>query len=89
MVASGYGVTLLPEMAVESEATGRNSIAVLRFAAPEPRRSVGLVWRRSSPRRADFEALGRLLIAIARDRGWAAAADVQQRGTRRRPVTIC
>lgn len=71
MVASGYGVTLLPEMAVESEATGRQSIAVLRFAAPEPRRTVGLVWRRSSPRRADFSALGALIADVARERRWA------------------
>jgi LysR family hydrogen peroxide-inducible transcriptional activator len=66
MVASGYGVTLLPEMAVASEVTERQGIAVLRFAAPEPRRTVGLVWRNSSPRRADFSALGALLADMER-----------------------
>lgn len=74
MVAHGHGVTLLPEMAVESEASERQGIAVLRFAAPEPRRSVGLVWRKSSPRRADFTALGALLADVARDKGWGTAA---------------
>ncbi|HSM20302.1 MAG TPA: LysR substrate-binding domain-containing protein, partial [Hyphomicrobiales bacterium] len=73
-VAHGHGVTLLPEMAVESEASERQGIAVLRFAAPEPRRSVGLAWRKSSPRRADFTALGALLADIARDKGWGTAA---------------
>ena len=71
MVASGYGVTLIPEMAVASEASGRQGIAVLRFAEPQPRRAIGLIWRKSSPRRADFAALGTLLIDIARDHGWA------------------
>lgn len=74
MVASGYGVTLLPEMAAASEAGGRKGISVLRFAAPEPRRVVGLIWRRSSPRRADFVALGALLVEIARERGWDVSA---------------
>jgi LysR family hydrogen peroxide-inducible transcriptional activator len=57
MVANGYGVTLLPEVAAETE--GRDArVRLLRFAAPEPGRTVGLAWRRTSPRKADFEALG-------------------------------
>ena len=61
MVANGYGVTLLPEICVPVE--GRDSrIALSRFSAPEPQREIGLVWRRSSPRREDFKALGQLLI---------------------------
>jgi LysR family hydrogen peroxide-inducible transcriptional activator len=56
MVANGYGVTLLPEVAAEAE--GRDPrVALLRFAEPEPARSIGLAWRRTSPRRNDFEAL--------------------------------
>ena len=70
MVASDYGVTLIPEMAVKSEAHGRKEIAVLRFAEPEPRRTIGLVWRKSSPRRTDYSALGGLITDIARDNGW-------------------
>jgi LysR family transcriptional regulator, hydrogen peroxide-inducible genes activator len=57
MVANGYGVTLLPEIAAGAEARdGRIKLA--RFAAPEPGRTIGLAWRRTSPRRKDFEALG-------------------------------
>ncbi len=49
MVANGYGVTLLPEVAAETE--GRDArVKLLRFTAPEPARTVGLAWRRSSPR---------------------------------------
>ncbi|BCP54472.1 LysR family transcriptional regulator [Kaistia sp. 32K] len=64
MVANGYGVTLLPEMCVAIEARDER-IALARFSTPEPEREIGLVWRRSSPRRADFEALGRLLVTAA------------------------
>ena len=64
MVANGYGVTLLPEMCVSIEARDER-IALSRFSAPEPEREIGLVWRRSSPRRADFEALGHLLVTAA------------------------
>ena len=60
MVANGYGVTLLPEVAVETE--GRDArVKLLRFAAPEPTRTIGLAFRRSSPRRKDFAALGEIV----------------------------
>ena len=60
MVANGYGVTLLPEVAVETEARdGR--VKLLRFIEPEPVRTVGLAWRRTSPRKADFIALGEIV----------------------------
>lgn len=60
MVANGYGVTLLPNVAVDAE--GRDGrVRLLRFAAPEPARTVGLAWRRTSPRRRDFEALGKVV----------------------------
>jgi len=61
MVANGYGVTLLPEVAAETEARDRR-VKLLRFAAPEPARSIGLAWRRTSPRKQDFEALGRIVV---------------------------
>lgn len=60
MVANGYGVTLLPQVAVDAE--GRDDrVRLLRFQDPEPGRQIGLVWRRTSPRRKDFEALGKLV----------------------------
>jgi len=65
MVAHGYGVTLLPEMAVASEVYHRNDIRLLRFAAPEPKREIGLVWRKTSPRKADFTAVAALLKELA------------------------
>ena len=61
MVANGYGVTLLPEVAVDAE--GRDTrVKLLRFSAPEPARTVGLAWRRTSPRKKDFQALGKIIV---------------------------
>ncbi len=64
MVANGYGVTLLPEVAVDVELRNER-VRLLRFNAPEPARSIGLAWRRTSPRKMDFEALGRVIAEIA------------------------
>ena len=60
MVAAGYGITLLPEMCLNVEARGRE-IGLTRFVDPEPHRTVGLAWRSTSPRVADFRELGRLI----------------------------
>jgi LysR family hydrogen peroxide-inducible transcriptional activator len=48
MVASGIGVTLIPEMAVPVE-TRSARVAIARFPPPEPARTLGMVWRRASP----------------------------------------
>jgi len=60
MVAAGYGVTLLPEMCLNVELRARE-IGLTRFVDPEPHRTVGLAWRATSPRAADFRELGRLI----------------------------
>lgn len=57
MVANGYGITLLPRVAVDVEARDER-VKLLRFAEPAPGRSIGLAWRHTSPRKADFIALG-------------------------------
>ncbi len=65
MVANGYAVTLLPEVAVDAEVRDER-IKLLRFAAPEPSRTIGLAFRRTSPRKADFVALGQLVVEAIR-----------------------
>lgn len=57
MVGAGMGVTLIPEMAVPVE-TRSAPVSVARFRDPQPSRTVGMVWRRSSP-------LAGLLQAVA------------------------
>ena len=63
MVANGLGITFLPEMAVSTEIRSKE-IRVLRLAAPEPKRTLGLVWRKTSARKQDFEVLGKLIAKL-------------------------
>jgi LysR family hydrogen peroxide-inducible transcriptional activator len=48
MVSAGIGVTLIPEMAVAVE-TRSASVSVTRFKNPQPSRTIGMVWRKTSP----------------------------------------
>ncbi|NVO17349.1 MAG: hydrogen peroxide-inducible genes activator [Rhodoplanes sp.] len=58
LVCSGYGATLLPQVAARVEAQNPR-IKLLRFVAPEPGRTIALAFRRTSPRKPDFFALAR------------------------------
>ncbi|MEQ1671627.1 MAG: LysR substrate-binding domain-containing protein, partial [Hyphomicrobium sp.] len=60
MVSAGMGMTLLPEVCLAVESRNR-TIKLVRFADPEPSRSLGLAWRKSSPRGEDFKALASLV----------------------------
>ena len=60
-VASGYGVTLLPEVAADVEVRNER-VKLLRFVEPQPQRQIGLAWRPTSPRKADFLELGQILF---------------------------
>ncbi len=74
LVAQGFGLTLLPEIAVPSETASAPDMALHRFAAPEPARTLALVRRAGQEGETDwFEALaslfakaGETLIARAR-----------------------
>lgn len=48
LVSAGIGVTLIPEMAVEVE-TRSAPVSIARFRSPQPSRTVGMVWRETSP----------------------------------------
>jgi LysR family transcriptional regulator, hydrogen peroxide-inducible genes activator len=60
MVAGGYGVTLIPQIAADVERRDER-VKFLRLENPQPGRSIGLVFRRTSPRKADFAALGEIV----------------------------
>jgi LysR family hydrogen peroxide-inducible transcriptional activator len=62
MVANGYGVTLVPEVAVDA-GLHDSRVKLMRFVEPQPARTIGLAWRRTSPRKKDFEALADIVIA--------------------------
>ncbi|MEM7775009.1 MAG: hydrogen peroxide-inducible genes activator [Pseudomonadota bacterium] len=61
LVANGLGVSLLPEISVPVE-TQRGDVRVVRFADPQPSRSIGLAWRASSQRKRDFLELGHMIV---------------------------
>lgn len=48
MVSAGIGVTLVPEMALAIE-TRSALVSVARFPSPRPTRTIGMIWRKSSP----------------------------------------
>ena len=48
MVGSGIGVTLIPEMAIGVE-TRSASVSIARFNTPTPSRTIGMIWRKTSP----------------------------------------
>ncbi|MDF0600619.1 LysR substrate-binding domain-containing protein [Psychromarinibacter sp. C21-152] len=48
MVGAGIGVTLIPEMALPVE-TRSAAVSVARFRRPAPSRTIGMIWRKSSP----------------------------------------
>jgi LysR family transcriptional regulator, hydrogen peroxide-inducible genes activator len=48
MVGAGIGITLIPEMAVAVE-TRSAAVSVARFKSPQPSRTIGMIWRKTSP----------------------------------------
>jgi LysR family hydrogen peroxide-inducible transcriptional activator len=57
MVATGVGVTLLPELASVGSYSSTRGLTVRPFAKPVPTRTIGAVWRKSTARAAAIEAV--------------------------------
>lgn len=53
MVAAGSGITLMPRMSMRKG----DGIVYIPFAGNAPSRSIGLVWRKTSPRKPCIEAI--------------------------------
>jgi LysR family hydrogen peroxide-inducible transcriptional activator len=53
MVSAGIGVTLIPEMAVGVE-TRSASVSVAHFQSVQPSRTIGMIWRKTSPLAQQF-----------------------------------
>lgn len=66
MVASGAGVTLLPELASRGAYGAARGVAIRPFARPAPVRRVGAVWRKTSARLPAIEATCKVIAAHAR-----------------------
>jgi LysR family hydrogen peroxide-inducible transcriptional activator len=57
MVATGAGVTLLPELATHGAYRHARGVVVRPFARPAPLRKIGGVWRKSTARHAAIAAV--------------------------------
>ena len=57
MVATGAGVTLLPELATHGAYRHARGVAVRPFARPAPLRKIGGVWRKTTARHAAIVAV--------------------------------
>lgn len=57
MVASGLGITVLPDSALYQHGYDKSTFAVRPFTAPAPSRTIALVWRDSFPRPKAIEVL--------------------------------
>ena len=56
MVGEGMGSTLIPQLAVPEKNNGE--VRYLPFAAPQPSRRIGMLYRKGSYRAETFAAIG-------------------------------
>lgn len=64
LVAAGFGLTLMPEIASGTEAAATPGLTLSRFAAPEPARTIGLVRRDSTAEAQWFQDLAGVLQSV-------------------------
>ena len=64
LVAAGFGLTLMPELAALQEQRAAPDMHLMRFSAPEPARQVGLVRRAASEDDGWFTALATMLSDV-------------------------
>jgi LysR family hydrogen peroxide-inducible transcriptional activator len=63
MVANGIGVTLLPQMALDARILSGTDVKTHQFSEHNVSRSIGLMWRKKTPRRAEFTLLGEFIVS--------------------------
>lgn len=61
MVATGAGITLLPELSSKGAYGSAKGVIIRPFARPAPVRHVGAVWRKTSARRAAIDAVCKII----------------------------
>ncbi|MCG8505091.1 MAG: LysR substrate-binding domain-containing protein [Sphingomonadales bacterium] len=61
MVDNGLGMTLLPKMAVDRGILDGTDIQTCPLGGAAPFRTIGLIWRRHSPRQDEYEILAEFL----------------------------
>jgi len=66
MVATGSGITLLPELASRGAYGNARGVVTRPFARPVPVRRIGAVWRKTSARRPAIEAVAKVIAEHAK-----------------------
>jgi len=74
MVSAGLGQTLIPEMAVPLE-TQTTNLSISRFTKNTPKRTIGIVWRKTSPLSTQLMEMA----ALIRQAGQAQVGKLQSR----------
>ncbi|MEL6737976.1 MAG: LysR substrate-binding domain-containing protein [Pseudomonadota bacterium] len=64
MVEGGLGLTMLPEMALEAGILNGTEVVARPVEGASAKREIALVWRKNSPREADFRLLADELKAL-------------------------
>jgi LysR family hydrogen peroxide-inducible transcriptional activator len=66
MVATGAGITLLPELAARGAYGNARGVVIRPFSRPTPVRHVGGVWRKTSARRLALDAVCKIIAENAK-----------------------
>src|ERR1700680_2850644 len=61
MVAAELGITLMPQIAVDSELASTRNVVIKPFSPDKPFRTLVLAWRSTSSRGAEFRMLGNIV----------------------------
>ncbi|WP_170505110.1 hydrogen peroxide-inducible genes activator [Ruegeria arenilitoris] len=64
LVAEGFGLTLMPELAARAESDAVPGLKLLRFGTPQPARTVGLVRRASTVSEDWFDGLAQVIRQV-------------------------
>lgn len=61
MVDNGLGLTMIPQMALDAGVLTGTQVVARPLGTHNPARTIALIWRKNSPRDADFKLLGQEL----------------------------
>ena len=61
MVASGVGITLLPELATLNKVLSPKQLAIVPFNKPVPKREIAMLWRQGFPQQQSAEKLAEII----------------------------
>jgi LysR family hydrogen peroxide-inducible transcriptional activator len=75
MVAAELGITVMPQIAVDSELASTRNVVIKPLSPDKPFRTLVLAWRQTSSRSAEFRMLGNLIRECLTRTKPASAAD--------------